>query len=218
MIYHRAYTFDPEMFHSELRETCIDKDGLNLQKLYEEARRTVYESLHNKTAILRDIRYGDEWLDSDENGNEPDYWYVILLADRFEPIQNLPIPSHTVFRRVLPLIGWSDREITTFLLGKNLALLPQKHGNRDFENIFTDLKQFGGWLELAELIGYRDRLIESEQSITSFEEQAHVAIQDYADERGEEPAELLRSSFNGAFKMLNKCIGEKYPAIFISFD
>jgi hypothetical protein len=218
VIYHRIYTFDPHNFHEQLHEICVDGDNLNPKKLYKAACKTVSESLRFNDEITRDIRYGEEWLEYGDADDELNFWYMILLADSLKAFGRLPVVSHIIFQRVLPLAGWEKHETNTLLVGKNLNLLPAKYGNAVIGKHFTNLKQFGGWLELADLIAFRDRLQMAEIIFTQRSQKAYDAIRDYADVRGEDPAHLLQLSYSEALVVINQLIEQQRQAVFISFD
>jgi hypothetical protein len=191
MIGHRAYSFDPRKFHTDLAARVTRNGTFRPELLHE----LVVEIAANPSDVTREvlgwIRYDEEdWLEED---NDFDFWYVIALAGAVVPVPHLSMPSYNMMKEGLPSVGWSSEEVRELLFGKNLDLLPEIYGYEFFHQKFSkDLRQHGGWLEPADASSLLAKLGAVEERFALPAPILVEAVRYYAGFLGAEPSTLTK--------------------------
>jgi hypothetical protein len=220
-IIHRAYSFDPIVFHSMLQEKLMKHNQFSLDTVLDLARTIVSNAPENTKRVLEDMRFDDVWLDtSDDEISHTNEWYMIALAQNLSPapsLSNRLQVSHIVLKLILPITGWTDTEVELLLRGQLLDTLVESSGNTFFINEFRGLKQYGGWLSVDDIKSLLFRLQGVERYFSSPSREAEEALAKFAVHWSLSPGEMMRKAYADAREMLQTAI-ERNSALFVLLD
>lgn len=122
--YHVAGSVDLNEFHAGLTEEVFTGGPPDFDRLHSMALSAFSRGGQGDNRILRNLRFGEEWLLTDENEREPRLWYMILLALAVKPVLDLSSNRGTmswyVLDRALPRLDWSDEDRRSLIYGRPL--------------------------------------------------------------------------------------------------
>lgn len=209
-VFHIAYTFDSDSFHSNLKTMIAADNELDLNRLQDLARAYV-ETSPQILGVLQYMRYDESWLDDpDGDGSQANLWYTICLASSFHPAPSLNNNrfhgSHYVLENVLPFAGWNRDDILALIHGKPLSTLLDPHKYRVFVEA---LSLYGGCLRQNDIRTVREHLKDSEIHFSPSARSSIEAIEKYANHNNVSPASLLGMAYEDVVEMLETAIQRK---------
>lgn len=217
MVAHRAYSFDPSKFHTDFESRVIRNEEFRLDLLHDWAREIATHPSDVTRDALEYVRFDkDGWLDKDDSNL--DRWYLITLASVLLPAPHLRIPSCNTMEGVLPLVGWKAEQVRQLIYGKDLSMLPELYGDKLLHLKFMNLKQHGGWLDIADVHSLLTKLDDVEEYFSYPTLETTEVIREYAGFVGVDPITLLKPAYSEARNMLQAAI-DRGHALFLSlFD
>lgn len=209
-IFHVAYTFDSDSFHSDLKARVIRNNQLDLNSLQGLAK-TYIENIKGITDILSYMRYDESWLeDPDGDGSQAYLWYMVCLASSFHSAPSLNNNrfhgSHYVLEHILPLAGWNGDNINALIHGKQLIALLDPQEYRPF---VENLSLYGGCLGLNNIRTLQAHLHNSKTYFLPSTKQSIEAIEEYAGHNNIPPINILKMAYEDAIEMLQTAIQRK---------
>ena len=219
---HKAYTFNPPQFHREIEEQSISNNDFSLNNLLPYCRQIVANASDVTQKTLHYLRYDSEWLDPVDEGLFATDLYIIVLAKHLTPAPSLSnrLHSYGILELVLPYANWTQEQIKLLIRGKPLHTLLEFSNNPILLRAFTDVDQYGGWIDLQEVEKLFARLTRAADHFFSPQDREFIAI----DELSKFPAykqrdlqNILRDAYTDAKEMLETSLQRGEP-IFIIFD
>ncbi len=217
-IFHVAYTFDSNSFHSELKAKAIRDNELDLNRLQSLAKAYV-ENFEGITDILSYMRFDESWLeDPDGDGSQAYLWYMVCLATAFHSAPSLHNNrfhgSHYVLERILPLAGWNEDDSNALIHGKRLSALLDPH---EYKLFLENLSLYGGCLSLKDIQTLWMQLKNSRAHFLPSARQSIAVIGEYAGYNNIPPATVLEMAYEDATEMLQTAI-QREEALYLLRD
>lgn len=223
---YQVYSFDPVQFHTNLQTRIVKNGRLRLDLLRDLAIEIAFSPAFSaRHELHNDLHFGyDEedlqvWFGQPEDLTLRDRWYVIALASELSLSPSIRTVCHNVLERVLPLAGWSRGDIRRLRIGRNLDALPNTYGNELLANKFSELGQYGGWLDLPDLHSLASDLHTAKDYFSPASSESLHAIEDYVmlfpNDWRPESKSLLKSAYLETLKAL-AAAAEKGHALFIA--
>ena len=214
---HRSYSFDPYKFHADFESRVMSNQEFRLDLLHEWAVEIATHPSGVTRDVLRYIRYDEgDWLSKDSSNL--DVWYLITLAEAILPAPHLRIPSYNTIKEVLPLVGWSAEDVGKLIYGKDLGTLPELYGHKLLHHKFKNLRQYGGWLDLADASSLLAKLDATKEYFSLPAPESVEAIGEYAGFLGADPSTFLKPAYDDARNMLQTAIDRRHALFLSLFD
>ena len=214
---HRAYSFEPRVFHANLADRVIRDHEFRPDPFHTLASEIGAHPSDVAREVLQLIRFDeDDWLENDTANL--DAWYMISLAGVVAPAPNLSIPSYNTVEEVLPLIGWSPEDARILVYGNDLGTLPERYGHELLHHRFTNLRQYAGWLDLGDARSLLSNLTAAEGSFLHPPQVAIDRLKEYAGYLGADPASLLAPAYLEAREMLRAATDRGHALLLSVFD
>lgn len=203
-LFHVAYTFDSDSFHSDLGAKVIRKNELDVYRLQDLAKAHI-GSVEGITDILSFLRYDESWLeDPDGDGSHAYLWYMVCLVTSFHPAPSLSNNrfhgSHHILEHILPLAGWDRDDVNALIHGKPLNALLDLH---KYGLFVENLSLYGGCLSLNSIQTLWANVNNSRAHFLPSARRSIEAIEKYAGYNNIPPENALQMAYDDAMEMLH---------------
>lgn len=207
-IIHVAYTFDPGHFLKIFQEKVFIKGQIQYEHLQAWARRVAGRPSSERQSILEMIRFDPGALSTAESeaiDNARELFMVALVESlaRTSSLSNRQRESYYVLQLILPELGWEKENISRLIQGDSLDDLLQLPGNPSLFQEFKPLRQYGGWLDHATIVGFRKHLKEKESAFLRPEEKLLSLLGGAAELLSVAPSTLVQRAYRDALDMLD---------------
>jgi len=213
--YHVAGSVDLDKFHAELKERVFIGALPDMDRLHSLAQLAVSKADQGGNRILQSLRFGEEWLSTDEEDREPRLWYMILLALAVTSVPDLSSNRGTmswyVLDRALPRLGWSDEDSRALIYGRPLPEFLKRYAGGLLEKPLTGA--FGGYLLVGECRNFAARLMSGQDQFRESDPQlASIFV-----ESGIQEPEALENAYLDVLDMLEAAV-ERGEDLFMNLD
>ena len=233
-VVHRAYRFEPVLFHKYLQSNLMVGDRLSLEALRTLAVTTVDSANESTRQALNAIRFTPESLKAsgDSPEAEQDFaeprvrinhageLYMAILCGNLSPVPSLSNRlqiSWQVLEIGLPHLGWNINDVKSLIYGYPLHSLVKSSGIAQFASIFTGVDQFGGWLSYGATASLISKISKARSAIQATTQGLPSNLIELAELGSTDPRDMIRDAYADALEMLQTVL-DKSQVLFLVLD
>ncbi|MBA3874773.1 MAG: hypothetical protein H0X30_37060, partial [Anaerolineae bacterium] len=188
--------------------------------LHTVAKSTVENASDRVKQILSDFKYDKEWLDDPDGDNSQAYlWYTINLMSILKPCPSLSNNrfrhSHLILEKVLPTIGWSNKDVQKLIFGNSSIV--QLLDTADEQALFVNLSLLGGCLAVHEI---QIMLLHLEEASEQFHAPSPLItnwMQEFIENSNLSQTDVLKMAYFDCQDMLKTAL-QRHEALYLHRD